>query len=146
MNTIVMNTRSGAVTEYTGFGFQSITPTHAGSATGLFAIGGNTDAGQPIVASIRTAMSTWETESKKSLSLAWIGLEGTGQFSFQVVTKLATYTYPAIGNTLGQTRAKAGRGIKSNYLAFGFSNPSGQAFKLDFIHIPITPSENRRTQ
>jgi hypothetical protein len=145
MNTIVMNTLTGAVCEYTGFGFQSITPTHAGNASGLFAIGGNTDDGLPIVASIRTAMSTWDTESKKSLSLAWIGVEGAGQFSFQVVTKLATYTYPAIGNTQGQTRAKAGRGIKSNYLAFGFSNPSGQTFTLDFIHIPITLSKNRRT-
>ena len=53
MNTIACNTLTGAVSEYTGFGFQSLTPTHAGSANGLFALGGDTDAGLPIVANIR---------------------------------------------------------------------------------------------
>ena len=41
-NTVAMNTLTGAVSEYTGFGFQSITPTHAGSTTGLFTLGGGT--------------------------------------------------------------------------------------------------------
>ena len=44
MNAIVCNTLTGAVSEYTRHTFQSVTPTHAGSASGLYAFGGDTDA------------------------------------------------------------------------------------------------------
>ena len=36
---IVMNTLTGAVSEYDNFGFQAVTPTMAGNATGLYALG-----------------------------------------------------------------------------------------------------------
>lgn len=53
MNTIVLNTLTGAVSEY-DWPFQSLTPTHAGDVTGLYALGGDTDAGRPIDAHITT--------------------------------------------------------------------------------------------
>ena len=70
MNTIVMNTLNGAVTEYGRFAFQSITPRLAGSALGLFALGGDTDAGEPIVGRIDTGARDWGTTQLKHVD--WI--------------------------------------------------------------------------
>ena len=43
MKTLVLNTLTGAVSEYDNFEFDAITATHAGSATGLYALGGDLD-------------------------------------------------------------------------------------------------------
>ena len=76
MNAIAFNTMTGAVSEYTGFGFQSITPTHAGSSTGLFTLGGDTDAGLPIVATVTTGKKT-------GVHAGRVAVRKTGSFNIQ---------------------------------------------------------------
>lgn len=143
--TIVFNTLNGAVTEYTGFGFQSITPTHAGSATGLFSLGGGTDMGAPIVASIVTGKKQWGRSLKHYLGLIFFSLRGSGTSAATVVGESASYTYPFPVLSSGESRAKPGRGIRENYLAFGYSNTDGADFQLDRIEVDDGKSNNRRT-
>lgn len=145
MNAIVLNTLTGAVTEYTGFGFQSVTPTHAGSATGLFTLGGNTDAGLPIVATVTTGKTLWGETLKKLLGLVFFALKGSGQSTLSVIGEGTSYTYPIVVLAKGVSRAKPGRGIRENYLAFGFSNADGADFQLDRIEVDVSQSQNRRT-
>lgn len=145
MNAIVLNTLTGAVTEYTGFGFQSVTPTHAGSATGLFTLGGNTDAGLPIVATVTTGKKLWGETLKKLLGLVFFALKGSGQSTLSVIGEGTSYTYPIVVMAKGVSRAKPGRGIRENYLAFGFSNADGADFQLDRIEVDVSQSKNRRT-
>lgn len=145
MNAIVLNTLTGAVTEYTGFGFQSVTPTHAGSATGLFTLGGNTDAGLPIVATVTTGKTLWGETLKKLLGLVFFALKGSGQSTLSVIGEGTSYTYPIVVLAKGVSRAKPGRGIRENYLAFGFSNADGADFQLDRIEVDVSQSKNRRT-
>lgn len=145
MTTIVLNTLTGAVSEYTGFGFQSLTPAHAGSATGLFALGGDTDADLPIVATLTTGKQLWGGSLKKTLRLVHFSLRGSGESSLSVHGESASYTYPFPVLPAGQSRAKPGGGIRENYLAFGYSNADGADFQLDRMEVLVAPSKTRRT-
>ena len=144
MNTIAFNTLTGAVSEYDGFGFQSITPTHAGSATGLFTLGGDTDAGLPIVANVTTGKQLWGGSLKKTAQMVYFSLKGSGTSTMTVTGENASYSYPFPVRPDGQSRSKPGLGIRENYLAFGYSNTDGAAFQLDRIEVLVAQSKNRR--
>ena len=144
MNTIVMNTLTGAVSEYDGFGFQSITPTHAGSATGLFTLGGDTDDGRPVVANVVTGKQLWGGTLKKTAQMVYFSLKGSGTSTMTVTGENASYSYPFPVRPDGQSRSKPGLGIRENYLAFGYSNTDGAAFQLDRIEVLVAQSKNRR--
>ena len=144
MNAIAFNTMTGAVSEYTGFGFQSITPTHAGSATGLFTLGGDTDAGLPIVSAVTTGKQLWGGSLKKTAQMVYFSLKGSGTSTMTVAGENASYSYPFPVRPDGQSRSKPGLGIRENYLAFGYSNTDGAAFQLDRIEVLVAQSKNRR--
>lgn len=146
MNTIVMNTLNGAVTEYSRFAFQSITPRLAGSALGLFALGGDTDAGEPIVGRIDTGARDWRIAQLKYVAAAYFSLRQTsGEAVFSVgVEGGRSYQYPMMLRGKGVSRAVPGRGIRENFLSFGFEVPDGQDFVLSGIEVDIRPSNTRR--
>ena len=144
MNTIAFNTLTGAVSEYTGFGFQSVTPTHAGSATGLFVLGGDTDAGQPIVAHVATGKQLWGGSLKKTAQMVYFSIKGSGTSTMTLAGENDTHSYPFPVRPAGQSRAVPGKGIRENYLAFGYSNTDGAAFQLDRIEVLVAESKNRR--
>lgn len=143
MTAIVFNTLAGAATEY-DWEFQSITPTHAGDAGGLFLLGGDTDVGQPIVAEIRTPVPLRETTLKKAMELIYFSVKSTGQCQGAVFGESEAWRYNFPVRASGQSRCKVGRGIRENYLGFGFSNPDGQAFTIDRIEVLMHESKSRR--
>ena len=57
----------------------------------------------------------------------------------------ATYTYAFNVKANGESRAKPGRGIRENYLAFGYINTDGAAFQLDRIEVNLAESTTRRS-
>ena len=144
MNTIVCNTLTGAVSEYTRHAFQSVTPTHAGSATGLYAFGGDTDDGLPIVADIRLPSTLRGSTLKKHLDMVYLSMAGTGSAQLTVFGKTENWAYQFPLRTSGQTRCQVGKGIRENYLGFGLSNPAGQAFALDRVEVLVAESKTRR--
>ncbi len=145
MNTIVCNTISGAVSEYTRHDFHAITPTHAGAATGLYALGGDTDDGLPIVSTIRLPSTLRESTLKKSLGSVYLSMRGQGEAQLTVFgPDAAQWTYPFPLRDSGQTRCKPGGGIRENYLGFGLTTPQGQAFTLDRVEVLLLESKTRR--
>ena len=142
---IILNTLTGAVSEYDNFAFHGITPTHAGSALGLYAMGGDLDIDQPIVATVTTGKQLFGASVKKFLDLVYFSLKGSGTGSLSVVGESATHAYPFPVRPAGVSRAKPGRGIRENYLAFGYSNTDGANFTLDRIEVPVSPAKTRRT-
>lgn len=141
---IVMNTLTGAVSEYDNFGFHAVTPTLAGNATGLYALGGDVDIDQPIVSSIKTGKTLWADKHKKFLDAVHFAMKGSGTSELKVVTESTSYSYPFQVRETGVSRGKPGRGIRENYLAFGYSNTDGADFQLDSIDVPALPSNNRK--
>ena len=144
MNTIICNTLTGAVSEYTRHTFQSITPTHAGDATGLFAMGGDTDDGLPIVADIRLPPTLRGSTLKKHLDMVYLSMSGQGTAEFTVFGKTQDWAYEFPLRDSGQTRCKPGGGIRENYLGFGLTTPQGQAFTLDRVEVLLLESKTRR--
>ncbi len=144
MNTIVCNTLSGAVTEYTRHAFQSITPTHGGSASGLYELGGDTDDGLPIVARLRLPSTLRETTLKKLMDMVYLSMQAEGTAEFTVYGRAEDWTYTFPFRESGQNRCVVGRGIRENYVGFGLATPDGQAFTLDRIEIVVRESKNRR--
>lgn len=144
MNTIVLNTLTGAVSEYDNFDFHGITPTHGGSATGLFAFGGDLDIDQPIVARVRTHTPLREDTYKKYVSALYFSMKGAGDFQATVFGEVQSWNYSFQGQPSGQARCLTGRGIRENYMGFGFSNPAGQAFEIDRIEALMHASNTRR--
>ncbi len=143
MNTIVLNTLTGAVSEYDNFDFHGITPTHGGSATGLFAFGGDLDIDQPIIAQVRTPTPLREDTRKKHVSTHYFSMKGAGDFQATVFGESQSWSYSFPGRTSGQARCLTGRGIRENYMGFGFSNPVGQQFQLDRIEVLMHASQRR---
>ena len=143
-NAIVCNTLSGAVSEYTRHAFQSITPTHGGSATGLHAFGGGTDDGLPIVAELRLPATLRESTLKKSIQMVYLSMRGEGSAKLTVFGVPQSWHYNFPLRASGQTRCPVGRGIRENYLGFGLSNPCGQFFTLDRVEILPAVSQSRR--
>lgn len=141
---IVCNTLTGAVSEYSRHGFQSITPAHAGDATGLFEFGGDTDNGLPIVAEIRLPATLRETTLKMHIKAIYASITAAGTMQVQVFGKTQSWRYPMVVRASGQSRCEPGRGIRENYLGFGLSNPAGQAFALDRVEVLETASTSRR--
>jgi len=144
LTTIALNTLTGAVSEYTHHAFQSMTPTHGGSATGLFAFGGDTDAGLPIVSEIRLPPTLRESTLKQAIAMVYLSMQGEGSASFTVYGAGQDWSYGFPLRASGQTRCPVGRGIRENYLGFGLSTPDGQAFTLDRVEVLTAQSKTRR--
>ena len=144
MKTIILNTLSGAVSEYTNFAFHAITPTHAGSATGLFALGGDLDIDQPIVSEVRTPKTLRASTLKKTMDMVYLSIKGVGQGELSVFGEAGQWSYAFPVRAMGQSRCPVGRGIRENYLGFGYMNPAGDAFRIDRIEVLTNESKNRR--
>lgn len=143
-NAIVMNTLTGAVSEYENFAFQSVTPTHAGAATGLFLLGGDLDIDQPIIGSIQTGKTLIDESRKKYVEAVHFAMTGTGSGALVVAGQASTYSYSFQIRPAGVSRAKSGRGIRENYLSFGLEKSDGGDFQLDRIEVQIAASINRK--
>lgn len=142
MPTIVMNTLSGAVTEYE-WTITSISAALAGSAGGVHSLAGASDAGSPIAASITTGKKLWGDINKKFASCIYVAMSGSGIGRARVETIGQTYAYEFPVLASGISRAVTGRGIRENYLGFGFDNVGGADFRIDSIE-PVTATSSTR--
>lgn len=145
MTTIVLNTATGAVSEY-DWTFHSITPTHAGDALGLYALGGDNDAGRPIESRITTGKQLWGDSHKKMIGSVHLSMQaqgGGGATVFHGAAASWRYVFQ-LPDGAGVVRSPFGRGIRENYLGVSFENIQGAAFHLDQIEVLELPSRNRR--
>ena len=141
---IILNTLNKAVTEYSDQGFQSITPTHAGSVMGLYGFGGDLDIDRPIVADVRLPATLRDNTLKKHIRAIYVSVKSSGNFDVNVFGNTQNWKYVMPVLSSGQSRCIVGKGIRENYLGFGLSNPQGQAFTIDRIEVLEAVSASRR--
>lgn len=141
MRAIVVNTASGAVSEYEDFYFDSVTQGHIGGKPGLFAVGGTTDDGQLIVAHAITPPLLQQNLQKKRLAAVYVAAKAEGDMQIHVHGQSMQWQYPLHIRAGGMSRATPGRGICESYLAVGISNPQGQAFEIDSIAAEVVLSQ-----
>lgn len=141
MTTIVMNTATGAVSEY-DWEFQSISPDYAANDTGLFALGGDTDAGAEIASHVLGGKPGGE--KMLSLGNVFLAVKGPGVGSLIVEGMSDTWEYPVVPRSSGVSCAKPGKGISESRLALGYRNVGGADFRLDRIDAEVNEAKTRR--
>ncbi len=140
MSAIVVNTSTGAVSEYQNFRFNSLTAGHMGSERGLFTVDAESDAGEPIVAEAVTPALLQKSLQKKRIAAVYVAAHAEGTLQVHVHGQKQKWQYPLPIREGGMSRATPGRGISETYLAVGVSNPAGQPFQIDSIAAEVVTS------
>jgi hypothetical protein len=155
---IVMNTKNFAVTEYVGYGFNSMTEFNGeyliADQNGIYeADTSDTDnAGiddYAIKAHIKTGRIDIHTNNKNRLVNAWINYQTDG--NIQLVTTAdkkatRTYTLPYHSGLSGinERRVKFEKGIRNRFFDFKIQNIIGSQLEIDKLTIMLEPIVSKR--
>lgn len=142
-NILLLETDTGmatATTRCTDFPFERIVRWDGKyfgvGADGLYELGGDTFDGDPIVAQVATAETDFDSPTLKRARALFLSGRVGADFDVTVETAEANadgaYTYrPVTKDTAGAFRVTLGRGIRSTYFAYRFTNVAGEDFTLD---------------
>ncbi len=139
----VANTKTGALTEYTNFPFNSFARFNgeylAAGSSGIFALTGTDDNGTDISSRVRLAATDLDIAELKRIEEALLSYRSDGQLILRVVIEDGlTYEYrlePTGRTGMYQARVKPGKGLKLNYIILEIANFEGCAFDLDQVRI-----------
>lgn len=108
---------------------------------GIYELGSDSDAGQPIMASIVIAKTDFGIRENKRVPYVYLGYQSEDNLRISVYTnKKSVAYYDAERPTEGSrgSRATLGRGLDGLYWSFRISNMNGAYFELDTIKIEPT--------
>jgi hypothetical protein len=145
---VIVNTRTFANTEYTGYNFNSICrfmgDYYGAKIDGIYKLTGTDDDGTSISASVMTGLTDFGAKNRyKGLPESFLGLRNDGSMVMKVTTKdrvsgdkkehwyQITDTSAAIRNV----RSKFGKGARAVYWQFELVNNAGADFDLDFVEV-----------
>jgi hypothetical protein len=137
-----MNTRTGAVTEYDNFVFNSFAQVGnlclGASDSGLYELRGDDDDGADIVARIKGGFLQFGGTQLSRLKEAYIATTGDGQFVLKIRTKDGLeYNYSVDARSGRSAKVHMGKGQRSRYFGFELIS-AGQDFDLDTLEfVPI---------
>jgi hypothetical protein len=142
VTTWVMNTRTGGVTEYQNYAFNSFARVgnkYLGAADdGLYELLGDSDEGADIIATIRSGFAQWSGSHLGSFKAAYLAVAGAGEYVLRVLTRDGkTYNYRVTAADGRTVKVNMGKGLRSRYFAFELVS-SGQDFDLDTLEfVPL---------
>jgi hypothetical protein len=140
--TWAMNTRTGAVSEYADFAFNSfaqIGNTYLGaSSAGLYELRGDDDDGADIIARIKSGFMQFGGTRLSRLKSAYIAARGEGAFVLRIIDgEDRQYDYAVDTRNQRSTKVHMGKGQRARYFAFELIS-EGQDFDLDTLEfVPI---------
>jgi len=141
--TWAMNTRTGAVTEYTNYAFNSfarIGDTYIGASDGgLYELFGDDDDGVDIGTRIKGGFMQFGSTHLSRLKAAYIATRGEGDFVLRIETgDGAVYNYTTSTRNMRSTKVHMGKGQRARYFAFELISTDGHDFDLDTLEfVPI---------
>lgn len=140
--TWAVNTRTGAVTEYQNYEFNSFANLghkYLGAASsGLYELNGDDDDGTDIIAQIKSGLAQFGGSKYSSFKAAYLGMRGDGN----IILKLETgdgnsYTYQTVIQDMQSTKVRLGKGLRARYFSFELIS-TGPDFDLDTVEfIPL---------
>jgi hypothetical protein len=140
--TWAMNTRTGAVTEYSNYAFNSFARMGhkyiGASQDGLYELVGDDDAGTDIIADIKSGFAQWAGSKFSMIKGIYIGARGDGDMVLKVITgDDKTYNFSVNVQSQQTTKIITGKGLRARYFAFELIS-TGQDFDLDTIEfVPL---------
>ena len=142
VTTWALNTKTGALTEYSDYAFNSFARLDgkhiAASSEGLYELTGDTDDGQDIVAEMESALVQMAGSRFTSFRAAYLAVRGGGQFVLRLETGDGkTYNYAVTADDMATTKINLGKGLRARYFSFTLIS-SGQDFDLEALEfVPI---------
>lgn len=142
----VINTESKGLSRWSNYPFNSFAQMPGGqwvgaTDTGLHLLGGDSDAGEPITARIRTALTDLGSRHMKRVPSMYLGYSSDGRLGLKVIVTSETGEKSEDHYLLEQrpagdvreSRFKIGRGIKSMYVGYEIVTVDGGDFSLDVV-------------
>lgn len=142
LTTWAMNTRTGAVSEYDNYGFNSFAAVGniylGASSTGLYELHGEDDVGDDIVARIKSGFLQFGGTHLSRLKSAYLAVRGEGDFVLRIETGHGdTYDYAVSTRDMRSTKVHMGKGQRARYFSFELIS-EGQDFDLDTLEfVPV---------
>jgi hypothetical protein len=143
VTTWAINTKTGAVTEYSNYEFNSFARSGfkylAASPSGLYELDGADDAGTSIVSVIQSGLAQFGGSRFSSFKAAYLGMRGGGDVYLKLETgNGVSYTYKITTEDMRTTKVNLGKGLRARYFSFQLTS-TGQDFDLESIEfVPIT--------
>lgn len=147
--TIVVNADTSAFSRYEGYGFLAYF--HIGddayglSRDGIFLLGGDTDAGLPIQASVHAGAVDAGTSLLKWASECYLAASSDGPLRLRVTVGDNAYVYTARSSSqeMQMQRVDIGKGLRATYFELEVINDNGDDFELDRIEFRSAPTSRR---
>lgn len=142
----VMEATNFAMSRYEGYNFNSFATfrgtAYAASSSGLVSLGGATDGGTDIDASMVTGRDDFSSEQLKRLIRGYLALTGDGSMELRVIRddgSIDAYTLRGDGADEPTRRSiRMGKGARSHYWQFELRNVAGSDFTVsDLTLIPL---------
>lgn len=160
LKAIAMNTENQAVFTYEEWPFKYMATLSDGRMVaagdeGLFLLGGDTDNGKEINASVTYGVtdlggyakddSPIDDEFIKRVNSVWFGYRSTGDIKVKVTALGSpydeqTYSLASTDGKLTNGRVRPGAGLVARYWRFKLENTSGCRFHIVSSHVEFTPS------
>jgi hypothetical protein len=134
-----INTRTGAVTEYQGWNFNSFVQFGnkyvAAAKDGLYELNGPTDNGLNVIADIMGGFLQPAGPHLSGLKGVYLGQTGQGYWLLKIETGDGReYVYQRLSNpAMMTTKFTIGKGINARYIGWELINVEGQDFDIDTI-------------
>ncbi len=137
-----VNIENNAASRYMGLPANSIARfkgrSFVSNASGIHEVGGDTDAGQPIAASVEFLTTDFSTSFEKRMEKAYLGVRSNGKLRLKVKVKGKDPQYYVIepsqrndGAEAKGTRVPIGKGLVGRYWGMRLDNVDGADFELD---------------
>lgn len=144
MSTLVFHSSSLGVTEYDAT-FTGLAGDYEALDDGVYRVDGALDVATPFVSSFAVAPVSKVGGVKRVPRYAYLQADTDATFHCAVKDSAGTsYSYRASIESGRVQRVVFGRGIRDNYLGFTFTNPQGEAFRLDHLEIVTDKSVQRK--
>lgn len=146
--TWAINARTGAVTEYDNYAFNSFAnfgQMYIGAdSEGLYELNGCNDEGEAIIARVRSGLAQLTGSRFTILRDAYLGVRGNGSYVLRVMTGDGqTYDYNFnVDDSIKTTKVPLGKGMRARYVAFELIS-SGSDFDLESVEFIPLMSQRR---
>lgn len=139
---VVLNTRTNAVTTYSGGAFNSLCNFNglvlAASSTGIVALTGDTDQGAQIDAVLTSGVSDFQSDKIKRVIAGYVGYRAAGDMELTLITDEHheyIYRIEPRQTAIHPGKVKFGRGCDGLYWQWRLANRSGADFSLDSLRL-----------
>ena len=143
----ILNTEAAMpISEYDNFKFDSLTQFkgvfYGTSDSGLYVMGADTDAGEPIMSELSSMMLDFGTSRQKRMRSAYLGYTSESELVLKVRSvsdgQLFEHWYKASPITAAAPRGgriSVGQGLRSRYWQFELTNVDGGDFEIDQLEM-----------